>query len=203
MNGLSVVKIMLIPRRSIVVDYLESTFPDSKSGIAYVYCSYKEQSQSMLQLLGSLLQQLARQRPILSDEISNLYYSHSPHNSCPSLTDLSSLLKSESGSFERLFVIVDALDECTEEDDERARFVRTVLNSIPKVYLLVTSRDIATIDNEIGPSIRLDISANPQDVQHYILDQCQSSPKLSKHCREDPTLQDEIVETILRNLEGM
>lgn len=168
-----------------------------------MYCSYREQNQSARQLMGSILQQLAWQNQVLSEGISKLHERHSSHKSSPSLKDISMLLFTECIRFERTFIVIDALDEFSESEDAHECFLQAILNSVPNLRLLVTSREIATIANELGNPPRLEISATPTDVENYVLDGCRTSLRLKKHCHDDPSLQEDILDTIMRNHDGM
>ena len=150
-----------------------------------------------------MLQQLARQKATLSDGISKLFDSLASRRFTPAQKDLIRLLKVESERFRRTYIVIDALDECTERHDTRSYLIYAILNSISNLRLLVTSREIATIENDLGKPVRLDISASPYDVRSYIHEQCQVGSRLKKHISEDPDLEYEITETIMQNLDGM
>src|SRR5438046_8080422 len=109
----------LLGCRSLVINYLERTFIDDDDvGIAFIYFKYKE-NQSIENLLGCLLQQLAQRRSDVSDNIRNLYNNHIKKNTRPSLSEYSKLLKTEAYSLSRVFIVIDALDECIEADESR------------------------------------------------------------------------------------
>ena len=62
---------------SIVVDYLKTSFPDGKTGIAFLYCIYKRMDDREVDdLLASLLGQLALWQPIIPESIRKLYDKH-------------------------------------------------------------------------------------------------------------------------------
>lgn len=105
-----------------VVDRLQRTFVDGTSsnnvGIIYLYCNYRRKlEQSSLNLLGSLAQQLAHQRPGVSEELEGLYKRHIDKKSRPGLEEIAKLIQVEIGRFDRVFIILDALDECINSHD--------------------------------------------------------------------------------------
>ncbi|KAI5919805.1 hypothetical protein F4810DRAFT_703347 [Camillea tinctor] len=115
---------------SIIIDELTTCFGnDDTIGIAYIYCNFKQQhTQKIEDLLASLLKQLAQ--------------------------NLSSL--PVTSLFSRVFIIVDALDEC----QMRSKLTNTTI--------FVTSRFIPEIENMFHGSISLEIRASPEDVRRYI-----------------------------------
>src|SRR5277367_1670749 len=99
--------------RSIIIDHLESAFKDqSDVGIAYIYCNYKEEAQTSVHLVGSLLHQLVQRHSNPSNEIHSLYKSHFSKRTHPTLSEYSTLLQSECRSFSKVVIVIDALDEC-------------------------------------------------------------------------------------------
>jgi Cdc6-like AAA superfamily ATPase len=62
---------------SIVVDHLKASFPDDKTGKAFLYCIYKRQdNQKVDDLLASLLGQLAVWQSMVPESIRELYDKH-------------------------------------------------------------------------------------------------------------------------------
>jgi len=102
-----------------------------------------------------------------------------------------------------VFIVVDALDECPEDNGTRAGLV-TELRSLPgTVNLMVTSRDLTSIARVFLGAKRLDIRANTQDLRRYIQGRISREPRLAGHVKGDPTLQDYIVKKVLENVRGM
>jgi hypothetical protein len=62
---------------SIAVNHLETSFPDDRTGKAFLYCVYKRQdNQKVDDLLASLLGQLAVWQSIVPESIRELYELH-------------------------------------------------------------------------------------------------------------------------------
>ncbi|PYH96006.1 hypothetical protein BO71DRAFT_408083 [Aspergillus ellipticus CBS 707.79] len=98
---------------SIVVNDLKARFQhDSEVQVAYVYCSYQpSRQQSTLDLLLSLLRQLAVKNSVILPGIQNFYERHMKNKTRPSLTEIQAELFSVASSYESLFIVIDALDE--------------------------------------------------------------------------------------------
>ena len=99
---------------SIVVNHLKTSFPDDKTGTAYLYCVYKRQdNQKVDDLLTSLLGQLAVRQLKTAESIRGLYDKHRDGKK-PRLSqneireELCRIVK----TYSRTFIIIDALDEC-------------------------------------------------------------------------------------------
>jgi hypothetical protein len=112
-------------------------------------------------------------------------------------------LKLEIGVYSKVFIIVDALDECPEDEGRRANLLRALL-SLPKmVNLMVTSRPLATFETDLKGMTRLDILADDRDVRMYVEGRIPQERRLARHVRNDPTLHDILMETIVNSAKGM
>ena len=190
--------------RSIIVDYLERSFELDNVAVAYIYCSYKErENQTAVNLIGNLVLQLAQRHTVLSDEITSLYHRHIKKQTRPTINELSGLLQSEINRFLRVFVVIDALDECPQGKDARDIFLSEVQKLQPGIHLLVTSRHDTQIEREFGNAARLEIRANDSDVRKYLKGRIASMSQLVRHVKKDPTLQDIIINTLAEKAEGM
>ncbi|KAH0536690.1 hypothetical protein FGG08_006456 [Glutinoglossum americanum] len=189
---------------SIVVDYLERSFEKENVAIAYIYCSYKEQEdQTVVNLIASLLQQLVQRNPIISDEVMSLHRSHIRKRTRPKLDEYSSLLQSEVCRFSKVFIVIDALDECPESKRTRDNFLVEVRKLQPRIHLLVTSRHVSTIEREFEKSARVEIRASDEDVKRYLEGRVKTEGRLVRHVKADPALQDTIVNTIAEKAKGI
>ena len=105
------------------------------------------------------------------------------------------------GTFSKAFVVVDALDECT--DRTRAELLIALRSLGSNVSMLVTSRNLASIAQEFHETKHLDIRASDKDVEKYIEGRIPLEPSLQTHVDNDPSLREEIVEKITENIQGM
>ncbi|KAH7349793.1 hypothetical protein B0T11DRAFT_134733 [Plectosphaerella cucumerina] len=110
---------------SIVVDDLQSRLTnDEHASMAYLYCNFRrQQEQTVEHLLSSILHQLAQDQPSLPEFLRNIRRKHKK-NTKPSLEQLFTTLQVLMGSIPRVYIVVDALDECQLSDGSRARFLR-------------------------------------------------------------------------------
>jgi len=104
----------------------------------------------------------------------------------------------------RKYIILDALDECT--DRERLLpFIQNVVESQQyKVCLLATSRQEKDIKEELKPIANQTVGIQSAEVDHdiclYIHDQLATDPKLKKW---PPSVKDEIASEMMKKADGM
>jgi len=189
---------------SIVVDDLHTRFQnDQRIGISYLYCNFRrKEEQKAEDLLASLLKQLAQNRSYLPNSLRELYSRHNAKRTRPSVDEISRTLRSVATMYSRVFIIVDALDECQVTNGCRTSFLSELFNLQVKrgSNLFVTSRFIPEIVKEFKGSISLEIRASDEDVQRYLDDHMSLLPSFDL-CSQD--LQGEIKTRIIKAVDGM
>ncbi|KAI0593638.1 hypothetical protein F4775DRAFT_586693 [Biscogniauxia sp. FL1348] len=189
---------------SIVVEDLSTAFANDKStGIAYIYCNFKQQeTQKVEDLMASLLKQLAQSQSSLPDSVKALHDQHKDRRTRPSLDKILCTLESVALLFSRVFIIVDALDECQAFEGCRTRFLTEVfaLQNKSRANIFATSRFIPEIASRFNRSVSLEIRASPEDVRRYIDGHITLLPSFV-HGR--PDLQEKIKTEIVNAVDGM
>ncbi|KAH8650278.1 hypothetical protein BGZ60DRAFT_335142, partial [Tricladium varicosporioides] len=189
---------------SIVVEELTSRFSaDPGVGIAYIYCNFQRQDEQKINnLLTSLLKQLAESQSSLPVAVKELYERHKTKQTRPSLEEISRSLQAITTLYCRVFLIVDALDECQVSEGCRKRFILGLSNLQEKygVNIFATSRPILSIEKEFNRSIVLEIRASKEDVRRYLDGYMFRLPGFVTRSLE---LQEEIKTTIIKAVDGM
>ncbi|KPM39643.1 hypothetical protein AK830_g6898 [Neonectria ditissima] len=147
---------------SIVVEHLKTRFQDDKSGgIAYVYCDFQRQDeQTPRELLASILKQLIQSLPGFPQSMKSLCekYKGVGH---PSLEEISMVLQSTAKFFSRVFVLIDALDECQESDGNRIRFLAEVFklqtNSTVNIFATSRLRDLYPASRKLQHAVAIEV----------------------------------------------
>jgi NACHT domain len=196
---------------SIVVEHLWGTFPEKtflehRTGIAFLYCSYgMHHEQKAVDLLSALLKQLVQELPSVPDSVKGLYSTHHDRKTRPSFDEISRTLLAMMDNFSRVFIIIDALDECGDDNGTRMKILSGIRNIQGKcdVKLMATSRFVATIMQEFEGDIMLEVRAHDEDVGKYLGCRLASERQLVPHVRRDPTLRDAIVNALVKKAEGM
>jgi hypothetical protein len=162
---------------SIAANHLETSFPDDKTGRAFLYCIYKRQeNQNVDDLLSSLLGQLTVWQPVVPESIRELYNKHRRKRRL-SQNEIREALRSIIKTYSRTFIIIDALDEC-KTDRMRNELLSEVykLQEESDTRLMVTFRpNIIPIRPNIIPKrpsnvTELEIRAHEEDIKEYLSD---------------------------------
>jgi Cdc6-like AAA superfamily ATPase len=189
---------------SIVVAELTSRFGSNKNiGIAYIYCNFKQQDRQKAEdLLASLLKQLAQGHPSIPEGVKSLYDKHKGKGTRPSFEEISTTLQSVVALNSRVFIIIDALDECQISGGYQARFLKEIFDfqAIYRTNIFVTSRFIPEITERFYGTISREIRASPEDVQRYVDSHILDLPSFIKR---NPDLQEEIKTEIVKAADGM
>lgn len=189
---------------SVVIDDLDTRYKDDPNvGVAYLYCNFRRQHEQKAEdLLASLLKQLSQGQPSLPDTVRDLYQQHQKKRTRPLLDEISRNLQSVAVTYSRLFIIVDALDECQVSDGCRSKFLSEILNLQvkAKANIFVTSRFIPDIVEKFERITSLEIRASDEDVRRYLSSHISQLPGFVARNLE---LQEEITATIIKAVDGM
>lgn len=187
---------------SIVVEDLikrHQSMPDV--GIAYVYCNFRRgDTQKAVNLLESLLRQLVESQPCVPESVKSMYEQSKTMR--PSLSVFSELLQEVASLHSRVFIVIDALDECPISDGERETFLDKLsdLRKETKANVFATSRFIPEIEEMLEVDVCLEICAKPEDVESYLVGHM---GRLPRFVRRDEPLQKAIKTAILQSVKGM
>lgn len=134
---------------------MQAKFNLQTTPVLYLYLDYRESElQTHERLLGSLLRQLIKLggSSSVSAELKTLYHKARKRSSKPRKADILQLLRTQVSNYNRVYIVVDALDECQFES-ELLNDIRTIHSE--KISLMATSR---TNENKIiGDAIECDI----------------------------------------------
>jgi len=166
--------------------------------IAFIYFNHKE-NHSAVDLVGSLLKQLLQQGTELSPALHDLYAKHVKRNTRPSLTEISDYLVSESRAVTKVYVVLDALDECPVDQDIKDK-VLSLLQKLPSLHLLVTSRPSTNISTHFN-AVQLDIRADDHDMEMFVRDRLQENRNLKRYVRQD--FKEPLIHEVVRKSDGM
>ena len=194
-------KTMLV---AITIDYLYKRFRhDPKIAVAYVYCNFKRQDdQTAIDLIASLLKQLSQALPLLPEGVRNLYEQHDKGRSRPSLKELSMILRIVAATYQRVYIIIDALDECQVLNSSQQILLDRLFNLQANcaVNIFATSRFIPEIEEKFRGLPSLEIRASEEDVRKYIDGHILRLPSFVSR---SPELQEEIKFGITKSVKGM
>ena len=169
--------------------------------MAFLYCVYAEKNDHTIdQLVGSLIQQLLLQQNVIPKDVRKLYGSHTRSNTRPDLAELSEHLRSIVSLFSRIYIVVDALDECDETNKTRSSLLKQLLDLDARVQLLFTSR---LLEETLLDTIQFEITTQEDDMRKYLSAQILQNPYLAKLCGDNEGLRKEIIDKIIAKADGM
>jgi len=155
---------------AIVVEDLAMRFADDPTvGIAYIYCDFRRQdTQKVEDLLASLLGQLAQGRSSLPGSVVTLHDEQKDKRTRPLRDKILDALQSVAASYTRVFIIVDALDECQFPD--RKLFLSGIfqLEAKCRANIFATSRFIPEVTEKFNGHTSLEIRASKEDTERYL-----------------------------------
>ncbi|KAI3545393.1 hypothetical protein CSPX01_05037, partial [Colletotrichum filicis] len=189
---------------SVIVDHLLHRFRNDPSvGIAYIYCNFKDtERQDCHDLLSSLTKQLAQSCSSFPTSLETLYNTHQKRKTMRSTQETIDLLHVVSSYYERVFIIIDALDECGR--NARLAFLPEVsrLQQRCQINLFATTRDIPEIlqSEKLRNSILVEIRASEEDVLRYVSGRI---THMQSFVRSNLDLQNEIKAIIARKVNGI
>jgi NACHT domain len=153
--------------------------------------------------LGGLLQQLFQHRPDISSDLRSLYDGHHRKETRPTLDELSKLLQTEVRSSSRVFIMVDALDECSEANNTRHKLL-VELAKLTKARIFITSRPhIKDVPEYFETYLTMEIRASDDDIRKYVLERISTQRRIDRFVQRDETLKEEISNAIVRTANGM
>jgi hypothetical protein len=153
--------------------------------IAFFYFDFRDRGkQSHEHLLRSLVTQFSVQCPSTPEALERLYSSSQDGRWQPAVHALVITLENIIGSFQQAYIVVDALDECTDRE-ELLGLIEAIVNwKIDTLHILVTSRK----EQEINECLKglvlkpMDIQSSlvAADIQIHIHEKLHKDPKLRK-----------------------
>lgn len=186
---------------SIVIDFLRNKFQADDVGVAFMYCNYKsKQEQSFKDFMLSFIKQLVQERPILPVEVQTLHQHHSGKGTRPSIDEVTDVLRSLLASYSRVFLVIDALDECAKSDREQLLETLAKVRFQVQMNLFATSRPLPDIVAYFHGNVSLEIRAKEEDVRRYLENHIL---KLPSFVARNLGLQNEIATQIINVVDGM
>ncbi|KAI1745798.1 hypothetical protein F4680DRAFT_455804 [Xylaria scruposa] len=188
---------------SIVVDDLfDLQRTDGSIGVCFIFFNFRQSDEQRLdRLMAGLLKQLAQAQTGLSESVKSLGCEYMPKGKRPSIRELRQALRSVVSEFSRVFIVVDALDECQADNFQR-EFISELLDfrSNFEINFLATSRSIPAITSRFSSAVTKEIQASDEDIVKYLDG---NLSHLQDSISGDLTLQAEIKDSIVKCVDGM
>lgn len=169
---------------SLIIDHFQDKVRAEKLdyGVAYVYFEYQERDrQRPIHILSSLVKQLATGMAQLPKDLEKLYSELEHRDAKPSIQELYAILLSTFKSFDRVFLIFDALDECDQEAQRKELLPIFHRMRTDGASLFITSRQYPEdIQESFRTTPRIELSAQGEDITSYIQERIEENPRAKR-----------------------
>ncbi|KAF3224476.1 hypothetical protein TWF106_003939 [Orbilia oligospora] len=199
-----------------VSSIIESIIDEMADGdaIAFHYCDFKSKdSQTLDNILCSLIMQASKQSTSAFDILRELYIKHDPDGSIGSClgdcgVDLIQTLSQISKPYANLIIVVDGLDECTNRADLAQQLSRLPDIGPNPIKVLLCSRPEPDLENVLSTYDRVEVAASKSDVQLYVAlaveDRIRSKKlRLGRPRPGKPDMKPLIIDRLVEGCEGM
>lgn len=173
--------------------------------MAYFYFDFNDpEKQQISSLLRSLLTQLSAQSPRCQDALINLHPKCQERGQQPSSADLLNALKDVIECCGRAYIILDALDESSDQDEVLLLLAEIVHWNLDNLHLFATSRKERRIEDAITDLVsaqkELDSDLIDTDIRTHLTVLLASDSRFRKWTLEE---RQEIQDTLVHRAHGM
>ena len=160
--------------------------------------------QTASNLIACLARQLIGYPKVLPQQLEEMHQELEHEKRRPSFDELRKLLLARCNHYDRVYVIVDALDEC--EAIQARRLLLPVLEQLPRASgrLFVTSRpNNEDISNTFGKHLKIAIAASESDLRQYVAERIAEEERRTSAIRFKQELKESIISTVSAGASGM
>ena len=159
-----------------------------------------------MNMLACIASQLSRQNQQCLDKLKNYYELCNPEDGMPSLPDVShleDLIQEMATHFDEVAILVDGLDECGKWTDHITNLLVRLVDSVPNMKTLLSSRDEPHIRDVLNECAQISIAARSSDLKLYVTAELELRIRSNKLRIKSLQLREHIEETLVNGAEGM
>ena len=177
----------------------------SKVGLAYFYFDFQDRSkQQSSALVRSLMTQLVDSRHSIPKVVESMFEICKDGSEQPGSVSLLQTLREVLGTFDHAYVVIDALDECTERD-ELGSLLQTIHDwKLPCLHVLALSRKEHDLEDYLSSLITSQCSLQSDivdgDIRAFVDYQLEHDLRLKS---KPAAIKSEIISTITNGAQGM
>jgi hypothetical protein len=194
---------------TIIEHLLQHCQDDSSMVTAYFYFDFNDaQKQDPELMLRSLLRQLLQRSVTIPKDVDALFSSCDNGQRQPSVHDLLGVTQQAAQVFTQVYIVIDALDECTQRSELMGMLESVVRWKPNNLHLLITSRKERDIESSLGiylkeeDTVCLQSDIVDKDIQRYIQQRLSSDEDLAKW-EKDVDIRQEIEAALMGGARGM
>lgn len=185
---------------------MRRSFGSNSDECVILYAYFKEDSQSSQTVsivLVSILAQIIQRKGTLSQAVLDLFkeFSSQGGQTLPTPPKTARVLQSELSMYQKVYIVIDALDEFCPSDYASSRSLVVHLESLA-AQLLITSRFNVDFEQE-SLSRRITVSAARDDIFKLVEALRKDHGRLNRHLNREACLLDEMVEVVDKRSQGM
>lgn len=184
---------------------------DERIGIAFFYFNFLNEAttQTEASFLAILLVQLCRCKAEFPETLKALYKECHRNNKQPSLAQLQRQFKEIAMTFDQVFLMIDALEECTKVHRQKFLKYITSLLRLPsgKLKILVTSRPESDIMSHFTsgsfPVIQIEATNVAEDIVSYVRHELSHRTHPYFNLKDAPELRMVVEQVLISKSNGM
>ena len=186
--------------RSIAIDYLHSSESITKIRPLYLFFDYKDvDNQTAKKVIRSLLKQLVLARQSIPSDLEKIYNEDKDEKRSPTLDTFVNLFIKHVNELS-FIVLLDAFDECGEQENVLSRLIQHFYNSGIKMFITHRPHALTTPELHFQNFASVEIQARDEDVERFITEELDTKPKGK---RLDADFRDRISTEIKNKAKGM
>ncbi|KAE9993923.1 hypothetical protein EG327_002547 [Venturia inaequalis] len=160
-----------------VVEQLTLDFGvDDAVGLAFAYCLYdNNRTQDSSRIIASLIHQVCWEKEEVPECLMSFYQRFDNNALKPSLNDYWAVFKQLAQKFEKIYIILDGLDECDPKQRQSLiKLAGEAAGALPNVKIWISSRLDSDIESMIVkgkfPSIKVEAKNSIEDISAFVKD---------------------------------
>jgi hypothetical protein len=188
---------------------------NDKIGVVFAYFKHDSpESQQPSRIVSTFIKQLCWKKERIPQYLLDFYHLYDRNGRTPAFDECKYNFFRLVESFDQIFVVIDALDECKQDEQDEIQNREQIMNFIfdltdgphcAKVF--VTSRRETDITDAFArhqtPTIQIEVKNVTEDINVYVNDHVENLVKEKKLRLGRLTLKEKIVEILVARAEGM
>lgn len=194
---------------TVIAEVLQECIVDSKMAVAYFYFDFNDlEKQKSDNMMRSLITQLSAQSTKRLKELESLFSSCNNGERQPDAQRLPSVLEEIIEVSDKTYIIIDALDECSNTQELQENIEEIQRWGLPQLHMLLTSRRLMDIEEMIDPltdaedRICIQSALVDVDIKTYVHEKLQNDRRF-KRWRSKPHVQEEVKRELMKKADGM
>ncbi|KAJ2934212.1 hypothetical protein H1R20_g2893, partial [Candolleomyces eurysporus] len=186
---------------SIVIKHLQRDDNTARQApVIFAFCRYTEKY-SPSEIFASWIQQLLRRNRSTLEHVRESFQTHGRVDSRPSNVELHQIMSAIVQKFNRVFIVLDGLDEA--EEDARKPLLDFIESLPSNTHTLIMSRPLGSLQRLFPCAVQVDIEARNEDIERFVKKRIPEIPSLNAVLLHKDAARDELCTAIKRTSGGM